>query len=52
MIGSGALVLEADVTDQAQAVAAVGRTVAELGRLDTVVNNAGLMLPALRSIAR
>lgn len=51
MIGSGALVLEADVTDQAQAVAAVGRTVAELGRLDTVVNNAGLMLlgPALDS---
>jgi NADP-dependent 3-hydroxy acid dehydrogenase YdfG len=51
MIGGGALVVEADVTDQAQAVAAVERTVAELGRLDTVVNNAGVMLlgPALDS---
>ncbi|HKD75745.1 MAG TPA: SDR family NAD(P)-dependent oxidoreductase, partial [Ktedonobacterales bacterium] len=39
-----ALVIEADVTDQAQAQLAVERTVAELGRLDTVVNNAGVML--------
>jgi NADP-dependent 3-hydroxy acid dehydrogenase YdfG len=43
--GAGrALVVEADITDQDQAVAAVKRTVAELGRLDTVVNNAGVML--------
>lgn len=42
--GGTALVIEADVTDQARAVAAVERTVAELGRLDTLVNNAGVML--------
>jgi NADP-dependent 3-hydroxy acid dehydrogenase YdfG len=42
--GGTALVIEADVTDQAQAVSAVERTVAELGRLDTLVNNAGVML--------
>jgi NADP-dependent 3-hydroxy acid dehydrogenase YdfG len=39
-----ALVLETDVTDEAQANAAVDRTVAELGRLDILVNNAGVML--------
>ena len=38
------LAIEADITDRAQAQAAVERTVAELGRLDTLVNNAGLML--------
>ncbi|HEX3788067.1 MAG TPA: SDR family NAD(P)-dependent oxidoreductase [Pseudonocardiaceae bacterium] len=42
--GGTALVLAADITDQQQASAAVDRVVAELGRLDTVVNNAGLML--------
>ena len=42
--GGRALVIEADVTDQEQAVAAVKRTTDELGRLDTVVNNAGVML--------
>jgi NADP-dependent 3-hydroxy acid dehydrogenase YdfG len=42
--GGKALVIETDVTDQAQAQAAVERTVAELGRLDTVINNAGVML--------
>jgi NADP-dependent 3-hydroxy acid dehydrogenase YdfG len=42
--GGAALVIEADVTDQEQAIAAVERTVSELGRLDTLVNNAGVML--------
>jgi NADP-dependent 3-hydroxy acid dehydrogenase YdfG len=42
--GGTALVLDADVTDEAQATAAVERTVAELGRLDTLINNAGVML--------
>ena len=42
--GGTALVIEADVTDQEQAIGAVERTVAELGRLDTLVNNAGVML--------
>jgi NADP-dependent 3-hydroxy acid dehydrogenase YdfG len=43
-ISSRALVLETDVTQRDQAFAAVERTVAELGRLDTVINNAGVML--------
>jgi NADP-dependent 3-hydroxy acid dehydrogenase YdfG len=42
--GGTALVIQADVTDQAQARAAVEQTVKELGRLDTLVNNAGVML--------
>ena len=42
--GGRALVLEADVTDTEQARATVQRTVDELGRLDTVINNAGVML--------
>jgi NADP-dependent 3-hydroxy acid dehydrogenase YdfG len=42
--GGQALVIHADVTDQAQAQAAVEHTVKELGRLDTLVNNAGVML--------
>jgi NADP-dependent 3-hydroxy acid dehydrogenase YdfG len=42
--GATALVLEADLTDQAQAERAVDRAAAELGRLDILVNNAGLML--------
>jgi len=42
--GGRALAVESDITDRAQAEALVERTVAELGRLDTVVNNAGVML--------
>jgi NADP-dependent 3-hydroxy acid dehydrogenase YdfG len=42
--GGRALAIESDVTDRAQAEALVERTVAEFGRLDTVVNNAGVML--------
>jgi NADP-dependent 3-hydroxy acid dehydrogenase YdfG len=42
--GGVALVIECDVTDAEQAASAVERTVAELGRLDTLVNNAGVML--------
>ena len=39
-----ALACECDVTDQAQVQDLVAQTVDSLGRLDTVVNNAGLML--------
>jgi NADP-dependent 3-hydroxy acid dehydrogenase YdfG len=42
--GGTALVIEADVTDRAQAEGCVQRTVDELGGLDVVVNNAGVML--------
>jgi NADP-dependent 3-hydroxy acid dehydrogenase YdfG len=42
--GGNALAIEADVTDQEQARHAVGETADRLGRLDTVINNAGVML--------
>lgn len=42
--GTVALVLKADITDEPQAREVVERTAAELGRLDTLVNNAGVML--------
>jgi NADP-dependent 3-hydroxy acid dehydrogenase YdfG len=42
--GGVTLAIETDVTDQAQAQEAVESAVRELGRLDTVVNNAGVML--------
>jgi NADP-dependent 3-hydroxy acid dehydrogenase YdfG len=43
-IGNDPLVIEADVSEQEAAASAVERTVAELGRLDTLINNAGVML--------
>jgi NADP-dependent 3-hydroxy acid dehydrogenase YdfG len=42
--GGRALALEVDVTDAAAARGMVERTLAELGRLDTLVANAGVML--------
>jgi NADP-dependent 3-hydroxy acid dehydrogenase YdfG len=42
--GGRSLTITADVTDPEQARQAVATTVEELGRLDTVVNNAGVML--------
>ena len=41
--GGTALVIDADVSDAPQVSAAVERTAAEFGRLDVVVNNAGVM---------
>jgi NADP-dependent 3-hydroxy acid dehydrogenase YdfG len=42
--GGRALAIEADVAEREKAEGAVERTVAELGRLDIVVNSAGVML--------
>ncbi|WP_431929265.1 SDR family NAD(P)-dependent oxidoreductase [Nonomuraea jabiensis] len=42
--GGTALTLVADVSDERQAKEVVERTATELGRLDTLVNNAGVML--------
>jgi NADP-dependent 3-hydroxy acid dehydrogenase YdfG len=43
-VGGTALVVAADVTSRQEAAGAVEQTVGELGRLDIVVNNAGVML--------
>jgi len=42
--GGTALAVEADITDRTQAEDAVQQTAGRFGRLDTLVNNAGLML--------
>jgi NADP-dependent 3-hydroxy acid dehydrogenase YdfG len=42
--GGTAFVLDADITDHAQAEGVVSRTVERFGRLDVLVNNAGVML--------
>jgi NADP-dependent 3-hydroxy acid dehydrogenase YdfG len=42
--GGSALAIEADITGRAQAEGAVQQAVQRFGRLDTLVNNAGLML--------
>jgi NADP-dependent 3-hydroxy acid dehydrogenase YdfG len=42
--GGTALAIEADMTDRGQAEATVSRTIEALGRLDTLFNNAGVML--------
>ena len=42
--GGRAVAFETDVTNRVQAEAVVDQTVGELGRLDTVINNAGVML--------
>ena len=42
--GGKALAIEADVTSPEQAQALVERAVSKLGRLDTLINNAGVML--------
>ena len=42
--GATAVVITADVTKQAEAERAVEQTVSRLGRLDTLINNAGVML--------
>ena len=40
----GGLAIETDVTDREQAIAAVERAAQQFGRLDVVINNAGVML--------
>jgi NADP-dependent 3-hydroxy acid dehydrogenase YdfG len=51
--GGTAHVVPADITEQPHAAGAVRQTVDRFGRLDTVVNNAGVMLlgPALQTTA-
>ncbi|WP_433788530.1 SDR family NAD(P)-dependent oxidoreductase [Actinoplanes sp. CA-252034] len=42
--GGTVLAIEADIVDRLQATAAVEQTIAAFGGLDTLVNNAGIML--------
>ena len=43
-LGDGAIAIEADVTDRDSILAASQRVQAELGRVDVLINNAGVML--------
>ena len=43
--GKRAIVIETDVTQQVQAASAVEHTIASMGRLDIVINNAGISYP-------
>jgi NADP-dependent 3-hydroxy acid dehydrogenase YdfG len=43
-LGDGAVAIEADVTDRESILAAAARVEEELGRVDVLVNNAGVML--------
>lgn len=43
-LGGAALAIQADISDQAQAEATVKEVVARYGRIDILINNAGLML--------
>jgi NADP-dependent 3-hydroxy acid dehydrogenase YdfG len=45
-LGEGAVAVEADVTDRVSMVAAAARVADEFGRVDALVNNAGVMLLA------
>jgi NADP-dependent 3-hydroxy acid dehydrogenase YdfG len=45
-LGTGAIAIQADVTDRDSLVKAAGRVKAELGGTDVLVNNAGIMLLA------
>src|SRR5438270_8447047 len=40
------IVIQADVSDEQQVIGMVARTIAEFGRLDVLVNNAGIQKPA------
>src|SRR5262245_22356840 len=44
---TGGLAIQADISEREQAINAVETTVGELGRLDIVINNAGVMLLGL-----